>query len=301
MKTMIRRFFKIGIDCLQVLLIIILWVLMFPLPMTVGSAAMGWLCRTIGMMMPQTGRIYDNLKKAMPHLSDCEQRRIARGVWDNLGRTLIEYFYLPRLRGKNLERRVEIVGADILETLKNDGKPALIFLGHLANWEIGTLVALRAGLSIAQVYRPLNYPLTDWIINQIHKTIATDVIPKGAHGARHMLDALKKGTHVSLLMDQKLNEGEWIPFFGMPAKTAPAAARMAVRFDCPLVPVRVERFDKMTFRVTFYPPIQVDNTLSPDDKSRALLVEVNSYLENWIRARPEQWFWLHRRWPKNKK
>lgn len=286
------------IDGVQVVLILCLYIIFYPMPMGMGSAIVGWLVGAIGPHLPHSRRILDNLTKAMPTLTHAERQTIVRGVWCNLGRTLIEYCYLPRLRGSAFDQRIEIVGGDILASLKNDGKPAFLFLGHLANWEIGTLVALRAGLSVTQVYRTLNYPMTDWLIHRIHKSVATSVIAKGSEGARQMLSALKKGDHISLLMDQKLNEGEWIPFFGMPAKTAPAAARLSLRFDCPLVPVRVERLKGMTFRVTFYPPLRANPEAPQEAQIRTLLTDANRHLEDWIRERPEQWFWLHRRWPR---
>jgi KDO2-lipid IV(A) lauroyltransferase len=125
-----------------------------------------------------------------------------------------------------------------------------------------------------------------------------EMIPKGARGARRALELLKAGEHLGIMADQKLNDGIAIPFFGRDAMTAPAMAQFARRFDCPIVPVRVERLGGARFKVTHYPPRMVTRT---DDKQvdiRAFMVEINEMLEDWITERPEQWLWLHNRWPK---
>ena len=103
-----------------------------------------------------------------------------------------------------------------------------------------------------------------------------------------------------MLSDQKMNEGEWIPFFGLPAKTAPAGARLSLKYNCPFVPVRVERIEGTRFRVTYYPPL-ISHKKTEEEQLTDLLTQMNQLMENWIRERPEQWFWLHRRWPKGHK
>ncbi len=100
-----------------------------------------------------------------------------------------------------------------------------------------------------------------------------------------------------MLVDQKLNDGIAVPFFGRDAMTAPALAQLALRFRCPVVPARVERLGGARFRLTIYPPMGLPDSGDHDADVSETMRRVNAHFEDWIRARPEQWLWLHRRWP----
>ena len=108
---------------------------------------------------------------------------------------------------------------------------------------------------------------------------------------------MRRGGHVSLLADQKLNEGIAVPFFGRPAMTAPALALLALRFGCAILPARVERLRGARFRLTLYPPLDMPRSGDRDGDVMTIMTAVNATLEAWISERPEQWFWVHSRWP----
>ena len=122
-------------------------------------------------------------------------------------------------------------------------------------------------------------------------------MPKGAAAARRAFAALYRGGHLTMLADQKINEGIPVPFFGRPAMTAPALALLALRFGCDVLPVRVERLGGARFRLTVFAPLALARTGNQSADVAALTACVNATLESWIRDRPEQWLWLHRRWP----
>jgi KDO2-lipid IV(A) lauroyltransferase len=119
---------------------------------------------------------------------------------------------------------------------------------------------------------------------------------KARQGAREMLSVLKKNGVLGILMDQKLNEGVAIPFFGRDAMTAPAIALFALKFGCPVYPTRVERLNGCRFKMTIYPALETPRSGNQEQDTRTMLVEINRLLETWIRERPEQWLWIHRRW-----
>ena len=100
-----------------------------------------------------------------------------------------------------------------------------------------------------------------------------------------------------MLVDQKQNDGIAVPFFGRDAMTAPAIARIGLRFGCPLLPIAVERLSGARFRVTVMPALNLAATGNVALDVLAGMTRVNALIEDWIRARPEQWLWLHRRWP----
>jgi Kdo2-lipid IVA lauroyltransferase/acyltransferase len=100
-----------------------------------------------------------------------------------------------------------------------------------------------------------------------------------------------------MLADQKLNDGIPVPFFGRPAMTTSALASLALRFDCDVLPARVERLRGAHFRLTVFPALPLPRSGKPQADVAALMGQVNAILESWIRDRPGEWFWVHRRWP----
>ena len=111
-------------------------------------------------------------------------------------------------------------------------------------------------------------------------------MPKGADATREMVRALGAGHHVALLVDQKLNTGIPVPFFGRDAMTAPAVATLALRYDCPVWPVRVERLAGATFRVTVFPKLALPEQGTREERTHAITLAINRILEDWIRERP---------------
>ena len=125
----------------------------------------------------------------------------------------------------------------------------------------------------------------------------SDFYPKGSDGARGLLRALKKGANVAMLVDQKMNDGISVPFLGQNAMTAPALAELALRYKCPIVPARVERLQGAHFRLTFLPHLQIQNSGNKEADILEIMTEVNVLLGDWINEKPEQWLWVHNRWP----
>jgi KDO2-lipid IV(A) lauroyltransferase len=100
-----------------------------------------------------------------------------------------------------------------------------------------------------------------------------------------------------MLVDQKMNDGIAVPFLGRPAMTAPAVARFALKYRCPVIPARVQRVKGAHFRMTFYPPLDLPNSGDVKADTLAMMTAVNDLIGSWIREAPGQWLWLHRRWP----
>jgi KDO2-lipid IV(A) lauroyltransferase len=122
-------------------------------------------------------------------------------------------------------------------------------------------------------------------------------VAKGAEGAIKLARILARGGHAGMLVDQKLNAGIAVPFFGRDAMTAPAAMQLGLRFRIPIVPLRTERLGGARFRITLLPPLEPPATGDRDADVRILMERMNALLETWIRERPEQWLWVHKRWP----
>ena len=267
------------------------------LPLDAASAVGGFLARTVGPWLGVSKRAVINLRRAMPELDEAERRRIVRGMWDNLGRVIAEYPHLAAFEVYRQGGRVAREGVDEILAGRTRERRYIFFSAHFGNWEIATLAATQAGFEVAQVYRAANNPLVDRLIRAARQRIGSELIPKGAVAARRMVAAVQEGRSLTMLVDQKMNDGIAVPFFGRDAMTAPALARIARRYDCVVVPARVERLRGAHFRLVCEKPLPVPRTDDAHADILALMTAVNATIERWIRARPEQWFWLHRRWP----
>jgi Kdo2-lipid IVA lauroyltransferase/acyltransferase len=267
------------------------------LPLDLASATGGWLCRRLGPLAPVSRRAERNLRRAFPEKTDAEIRRLLVAMWENLGRVFGEYPHLARFRLYKPQGRVEVVGVEHADRLREDGKTGIFFSAHIGNWELLAVGATQLGLPLARIYRVPNNPLVDQLMRAARRSVEGELLPKGAEGARRALAVMRAGGHLAMLVDQKMNDGIAVPFFGRPAMTAPALAQLALKFDCPVVPAKVERLAGCRFRLTIYQPLTIERSGERKRDVLALMTRVNAIIEGWIRERPEQWLWLHRRWP----
>jgi len=265
-------------------------------PLEWASAVGGALGRTIGPRLGITKRARLNIARALPELSQAEVSPLIAGMWDNLGRVVAEYPHLRRIRVFEPGGRVETRGFEHMDRAVATGRRMIIFSGHIANWEIGMLAAVQYGISVAQIYRAPNNPFIGRMITRFRGT-GGELIPKGTVAARRAIAVLRRGSHLTMLADQKMNDGIPVLFFGRPAMTSSALAALALRFDCDVLPARVERLARARFRLTVFPPLPLPRSGDHHADVAALMTQVNRILEQWIRDRPGEWFWLHRRWP----
>ena len=271
--------------------------LMRVLPIDMASALGGWLGRTVGPHIPVSARAVKNLSAAFPEKSPSEIAAIVRGMWDNLGRMAAEYPHLGEINVYDPEGRVEVSGVEYADLLRDDGRGGIFFSGHIANWEIVSLGATQRDLPLDRVYREANNRLVEWLYQHGRAAVEGALIPKGPAGARELLSSLKNNRHIAMMVDQKMNDGIPVPFFGRDVMTAPALAELALRYDCPVVPARVKRLKGAHFKILIYPPLELVKTGDRQADIAANMAQVNAIIEQWVRDTPEQWLWLHNRWP----
>lgn len=274
-----------------------LFALLRLIPLQTASAIGGAIARTIGPHIGVTRRARKNLQRAFPEKPPEEIERIISEVWDNLGRVVAEYPHLSRIRAFSPDAVIEVRGTEIVEAARARGKPIIFFAGHLGNWEVSAIAAKAFGVPLHLIYRPANNPAVEQIYREGRGGIAAGLIPKGAEGARQAVRVLREGQQLGILIDQKMNDGIPVPFFGRDAMTAPALARLAFKFDCTVLPTQVERLRGARFRLTVHPPLPLEQSGDLQRDTLHLMTRANAMLESWIRQRPGQWLWLHRRWP----
>ncbi|MFA7430323.1 MAG: lauroyl acyltransferase [Rhodospirillaceae bacterium] len=286
------------IHYLQAALVLPAWGLFRVLPVGAASALGSLLLRALGPLTKPHRIAADNLRRAFPDKSEAEITAILRGMWDNLGRNVGELPHLAEIADPR-SGRVEVIGAEHIAQARDDGRPGLFVGGHFANWELMPFTFKHASMAMHVFYRAPNNPLVDRWFRKVHAGGGGELLPKGRDGARRGLELLRAGEHLGVLIDQKMNDGIAVPFFGRNAMTAPALVQMAVKYDAPVVPMYIMRLGGCRFRVVAEPPLPMVRT--PDGKAdlQASLRAVNGRLEAWIRENPEQWLWVHRRWPKS--
>lgn len=267
------------------------------LPLDWASALGGFLARSIGPHLGISKRAHENLRLALPALGAAEHARIVRDMWDNLGRVIAEYPHLDKFRLFEKNGRVEVVDGGNLLGGRIAGKRYIFFSAHCGNWEIATRAATQAGFEVTGIYRAPNNPIVDRLITWARGTEGGELIPKGTVAARQALAALQNDRELCMLIDQKMNDGIPVPFFGRDAMTAPALALLAARYDCAVVPVRVVRLKGAHFRIISEPPLDLPRSGDAAADRLQLMTEVNAAVERWVRDYPTQWLWLHRRWP----
>lgn len=272
-------------------------VLLRLLPTGWASALGGALFRAAG---PLTGlhRLAErNTRIAFPELSPAERRRLLRDQWDNVGRTLFEFPLTDRITPAT--GRVEVVGRERFEALKDAGEGAVLVSGHFANWEVMAAVIADTGLPCRVTYRAANNPYFDRRIIETRARYGVKLFaPKGGgEGGRDVLETLKGGEAVSFLNDQKFNTGVEAPFFGAPARTAGGPTRLALRFGAKLHPMSVRRLPGARFRVTIHPPLELVVTGDRERDLQAGVTALNAFVEARVREAPAEWFWVHKRWP----
>ena len=219
--------------------------------------------------------------------------KIVDDVFSNYGRILSDYVYLNKFRSGSLKKYVNIEGNNFLEEIKSKNKKVVFVSGHFNNFELMAMFIEAAGIELAAIYRPLNNIFLNKIMENIRlKHICKNQIKKGKSGTRELLNSLKKNFSVALMIDQRVSEGIGCDFFGMPAFTTTIPAQIVKKYGCEIVPVHIERYEDIKFKLTINKPIKFDENLNIGD----ITLELNKILEKMILKNPSQWILTHNRW-----
>lgn len=265
------------------------------LPIDVSSWLCGHLFRRLGPFIKSSRWGRRNLELVFPEKSPAWREAVLKDCWENFGRLVGEF---PRLQEIRPGHRLEVIGAEYIQEMRDSGKGVIFASGHLGNWEILSQLAWQEGCPLTMIYRPANNRIVDDLFTRARRHMYRAMLPKGMAGTRRLVHALRQGEHLGMLIDQKMNDGEPAMLFGHPAMTSPAVAQLAIRYDAPIIMTRCQRLNGARFRITVEPPYYPTRTGAFDADATACLNYLHGRLESWIRDDPKQWFWLHRRWDK---
>jgi KDO2-lipid IV(A) lauroyltransferase len=262
----------------------------------------GRIMRLIGPMTREQKIARANLTAAFPEKSPEEIETILAGVWDNLGRLGAEFAHLDHVwehdpaYPENSRIEIQLRTHELFAQLRLDGKPALIFASHLGNWELPAVAAVAHGLDAAILFRRPNSASANRIIEEIRAVKMGTLIPAGRDAPLRLADALQRGQHVAMLVDQYFTNGVEVTFFGRKTKANPTLARLLRQIECPIHGVRIIRLPGHRFRAELSEEVKPVRDASGQIDVQGTMQAITSVIEGWIREYPDQWLWLHRRW-----
>jgi Kdo2-lipid IVA lauroyltransferase/acyltransferase len=262
-----------------------------------------WFMRKAGPWLPEHRVGRANLVAAFPDKPAAEIDQILAGVWDNLGRFAVEFSHIDRLSNADPSLPDDDIVADPATSerfhrLRHDGKPALIFASHLANWELPALVAARHGLDTAVLFRPPNIRAVSDAVLKIRAGCMGTLVATGLDAPVKLGRILEANGHVAMLADQHFVKGVEVTFFGRRCKANPLIAQLARHVESPIHGSRIVR--RSDDRNRFF--IEMTEALTPARDAQGLIdiqgtmQVITTVIEGWVREHPEQWLWLHRRW-----
>ncbi|MGC6537576.1 MAG: lysophospholipid acyltransferase family protein [Candidatus Puniceispirillaceae bacterium] len=290
----IRKFVEFIIWPIEGVIVTILVGMIRLLPVRITSAICGHLLSFIGPMTSFHKRSLHHIALALPTYSEVEKRQIVSDMWMHIGRVIGEYPHIHKMAD---ERFITYHG---LEYLPDTPTGCLIIGAHLGNWEMNVLYSMRRDEPYGVIYRPLNNPIANWVLNMRHKRGAVQSFIKGDDAGKGMIRTIKDKNYFYLLVDQKYRQGIDVPFLGHPGKTATGHIKLALKYNIPIFFMHAIRSTGCHFDCYIEPcPIFDDDGKGSDEAIQKNAKIINDKLSEIIRRYPGQYLWPHRRWGKD--
>ena len=257
-----------------------------------GSNLGDFIGRLFGPIFRSKKLIENNLEQS-GIVDKKNYNKIISKIYGNYGRILAEYPFLKAFRNSKLNKFIEIDGLENLNKIKREKRRAVFISGHFNNFELMALQIEKAGINLCAIYRPLNNVFLNKTMEEIRENfICKNQIKKGRSGTRQIIENIKKGNSVALMIDQRVREGIKINFFGKPASTTTIPAQLIKKYKCDLVPIYIERRKNNYFKMFVSEPIKIGNNKS----IKEITEHLNKILEKMILKNVDQWIWTHDRW-----
>jgi len=278
---------------LQFFIIIIFFFIFKILGIKLASNLGGKIFQIIGPLFRSKKLIYSNIKKAFPNINQNELNEIYSSMWNNYGRVFAEYMFIKKFRHDRLSDNIIVKGREILENIKHNNQRVVFISGHFSNFELMAMQIEKMGIRVAAIYRPLNNIFLNRIMEKLRKNyICKFQIKKGIGGTKKLVRLIRDGFSTALMIDQRVSEGIKSNFFNEKASTTTIPAQLVKKYKIPVVPIFIERFDGIKFKMTVDKPINFEDNKSVEE----ITSELNKLLENMILKKPNYWIWSHNRW-----
>ena len=242
--------------------------------------------------------IKQNIKTGLGNMDEKKEAEIIDSMWSNIGRTFAEYVFLKDFKfNKTSFDHIKINGTSYLDDIKKNNEPTIFYSGHFANFELMAMELDKFGIKCAAIYRPLNNFFLNPLMEYLRmKYICPNQIPKGRMGMREIIGKVKDGYSIALMVDQRVSEGPRTLFFNKPAHTTTIPAQLALKYNCKLVPISLERKEGPNFEMTIHEPYRIEKTNDNEEDTKNITLKINQVIEKMIINNPKQWIWSHNRW-----
>lgn len=262
----------------------------------------------LARLFPRLSRTAErNLEIAMPDLTEKEKKEIISGSFASLGRQLGFVSHFPKLRKEDIRELVELVGKEEnFDPAVAEGKGVLLFTGHFGSWEIFNLLPPSFGYEMNILVRRIDNPYVENFVDSLRTRFGSVTLGKRKAG-RRLYGLLEEGQLLGILADlnAQLHDGVFVDFFGVPACTTKSIAKIALRTRPAVLPAfAVWNEEKGKYVVFLEPRIEYEVTGDKERDILELTKKITEKVEEFVRAYPEQWLWIHKRWktrPKGEK
>src|ERR1700691_5145226 len=239
-----------------------------------------------------------NLALAFPDWSETQRKRVIRRMTQQIGWMAAEFSQFPRYTRFNIEKIVALDGFENFDAARRRGKGVLFLTGHMSAWELAPFAHALYGHPLHFLVRPIANRRVDALVNRYRCLSGNQPIEKNK-SARSILRILADSGTVGILSDHNtvLEESVFVDFFGIPASTTSGLARIALRTDAAVVPGFLS-WDRARrkYRLRVDPAVDLSRTGDEEQHVRENTPRFTQTIEDYVRAYPDQWLWVHKRW-----
>ncbi len=238
-----------------------------------------------------------NFRSAFPDSTREEAEATIRKCYEFFSAYLFDMLTcFPSLPSDRVDK-FDIEGMEHVEAAYKSGKGVIFFGGHFGAWELMALAQGASGFPLGLVVRRLDNPYLERLLEKLRVSTGNYIIDKN-QGFRPMLKALREGGGLAVLMDQNVRTDDrvFVEFFGKPASTTPSVALLKLKTDAVLIPVSGHVLPGNRYHFVYGAPVEVPTFGDRQEDVRRITQECTRVIEANVRAHPECWLWMHRRW-----
>jgi KDO2-lipid IV(A) lauroyltransferase len=241
---------------------------------------------------------FRNLELALPELSRPEHERILRGTFKSLGRQMGLFSHLARLSAAKIREIVDVEGIEYCGSDATGKGGKFLYTAHFGGWELSQIIVAAYGFPMNVVARRVDNPLVENLVEKARTALGSRTIDKKT-SARTMFRLLENGEFIGILVDLNTqeHEGVFVDFFGLPSSTTTGLAKLALRTDAAVLPAfAVWQKDKKRYLLKICEPVEIPKGENAEENVKVLTQAVTAKIEEFVRAYPDQWMWIHKRW-----
>ncbi|MDP3042617.1 MAG: ELM1/GtrOC1 family putative glycosyltransferase [Candidatus Omnitrophota bacterium] len=237
---------------------------------------------------------YANIRKTVSDNLDCASgARITRRAYQAFGQNLMEISFLPRVNKQYLQKYIHIENKDCIQEAFNRGKGVIFLIVHEGNWELSNIICANLGFPFILFVRDQGFPRLNALLNTYRLKQGAKIIHKDT-GIRQLVEVLKSNQSIGMTTDQGGKNGQLVNFFGKEASMSTGAVRLALKYDCAIIPVFYTRVKGPYTKVILDQVFTVTRSADSQNDLRLNLQRLISIYEKYIRQYPHEYLWTYK-------